>query len=198
MGLPLVWGMPVSCGLPQWCALSTVTDHHGAENLDGVVLERARRRKERTDPELVGPRKKKSPSCGVETQVHPKPLSSQTTFIRNHFHPMCLCEWGGRFGRVGGPEGWGPKGWGTEGWGLEGWGCPKFRSFFLLPPQFSFFLLSLGGPFVGIWWGFLKCRGLEMCNVWSSRAVVCEPPAARSGGAAGSFTRQPESPNEHI
>ena len=30
----------------------------------------------------------------------------------------------------------------------------KFRSFFPLPPQFSFFLLSLGGPFVEFWWCF--------------------------------------------
>ena len=44
-------------------------------------------------------------------------------------------------------------------------GPPKIsRFFFPLPPQFSFFLLSLWGPFAEFWW-----------FVWSSRAVVCEP-----------------------
>ena len=43
---------------------------------------------------------------------------------------------------------------------------PKFRAFFPLPPQFSLFLLSLGGPFVEFWWCFgsdraLKCARLE-------------------------------------
>ena len=33
-------------------------------------------------------------------------------------------------------------------------GSPKFRVFFPLPPQLSFFLLSLGGPFVEFWWCF--------------------------------------------
>ena len=37
--------------------------------------------------------------------------------------------------------------------------CPKFRSF---PPQFSFFLLSLGGLLVEFWW-CLKHREAQMC-----------------------------------
>ena len=45
----------------------------------------------------------------------------------------------------GGPKGGGPKGGGPEGWGPEGWGAQNFALFFLsLPPEISFFLLSLG------------------------------------------------------
>ena len=71
---------------------------------------------------------------------------------------------GGGHPRVGGTEGWGPEGvcqegLGPEGWRPEGWGPkgggPKISRFFPpLPPQFSFFLLSLGGPFVEFWWCF--------------------------------------------
>ena len=53
-----------------------------------------------------------------------------------------------------GPEGEGEEGLGPEGWGSEGWGAQNFAFFFPLPPQFSFFLLSLGGPFVEFWWVF--------------------------------------------
>ena len=56
-----------------------------------------------------------------------------------------------------GPEGWGPEGWGPEGWGgpKGGEGGPKISRFFVpLPPPFSFFLLSLRGPFVEFWWCF--------------------------------------------
>ena len=89
----------------------------------------------------------------------------------------------------GGPEGWrpkprksgAPKGGGPDRWrprrveaqtskkcGPEGRGPrtvgPKFRAFFpLLPPQFSFFLLSLGGLPVEFWW-CLKRRGPQMCT----------------------------------
>ena len=53
---------------------------------------------------------------------------------------------------------------------------PKFRAFFsLLPPQFSFFLLSLGGPFVEFWW-CLKRRGPEMCT-FGVLGPSCEAPA---------------------
>ena len=41
---------------------------------------------------------------------------------------------------------------------------PKFRFFSPLQPQFSLFLLSLGGPFVEFWGVFLKRRGPEMCT----------------------------------
>ena len=64
--------------------------------------------------------------------------------------------------------------WAPEGWGPEGWGGPKISSFFFpLPPQFSFFFLSLGGPFVEFWW-CLKRRSPSMCafgvrsRVWVS------------------------------
>ena len=53
---------------------------------------------------------------------------------------------------------------------------PKFRFFFHLPPQFSFFLLSLGGPFVEFWW-CLKRRGPEMCAS-GVLGLSCEAPAA--------------------
>ena len=46
-------------------------------------------------------------------------------------------------GSEGGPEGSGTAAWGLEGWGPEGGGL-KFRAFFALPPEISFFLLSLG------------------------------------------------------
>ena len=59
------------------------------------------------------------------------------------------------------PEGGAPKGGEQPG----GWdrraGGPKFGAFFTLPPHFSFFFLSLGGPFVELWW-CLKRRGLDM------------------------------------
>ena len=58
----------------------------------------------------------------------------------------------------GAPKGGGPnlekvgsRSLGPRRVGPEGWG-PKFRSFFPLPPQFSFFSHSLVGPFVEFWW----------------------------------------------
>ena len=69
-----------------------------------------------------------------------------------------LSGWGPKPRKSGGPEWWSPERWGPEGWG------PKIsRFFFPLPPQLSFFLLSLfgvvswnlGGVFVG--------RDPEMC-----------------------------------
>ena len=58
-GLPLFGG----CQLAVDATIVSVlhcdgSPHQGAENIDGVVLERARRRKERTYPELVGPRRR--------------------------------------------------------------------------------------------------------------------------------------------
>ena len=105
-----------------------------------------------------------------------------------------------------GPEGWGPEGWGPEGWapkggapkggapkggapkrgalkggapnpekvGPEGWGLERLGA--SLPPEISFFLLSLGGLLVEFWW-CLKCRGRQMCAfgvLW----LLCEAPAA--------------------
>ena len=53
----VVDGFPLFGGC-QLVVDTTVVPHRGAENLDGVVLERGRRRKERTCPELVGPRRR--------------------------------------------------------------------------------------------------------------------------------------------
>ena len=90
---------------------------------------------------------------------------------------------------VGGPKGWGPEprksgspkvwwpgGVGVEGVeartqkklvarrvGAEGWGAQNFALFFSLPPEISFFLLSLGGLLVEFWW-CLKRRGAQMCT----------------------------------
>ena len=54
---------------------------------------------------------------------------------------------------------------------------PKFRSFFPLPPQFSLFLLYLGGPFVEFWWCFFEGRDPEMCT-FGALGLSCEAPAA--------------------
>ena len=68
---------------------------------------------------------------------------------------------------------------------------PKFRSFFsLLPPQFSFFSPSLGGPFVEFWWCFWRPGP---CNVHvRALRLSCETPAAPPDRAAGARTQQPE------
>ena len=63
--------------------------------------------------------------------------------------------------------------------GLPSLGGPKFRAFFPLPPQFSFFLLSLGGPSRGILGGVLKRRGPEMCTFGLSGCRV-KPPVWRA------------------
>ena len=70
-----------------------------------------------------------------------------------------------------------PSRWSPEQWGAEGWGGPKFRAFFSLPPQFSFFLLSLGGPFVEFWWCVFEGWGRSIVHVWALR-LSCETPAA--------------------
>ena len=58
-GLPLFGGCQSVVDTTVVCALHCDgSPHRGAENLDGVVLERGRRRKERTHPELVGPRRR--------------------------------------------------------------------------------------------------------------------------------------------
>ena len=63
-----------------------------------------------------------------------------------------------------GPKGGAPKG-----------GGPKIsRFFFPLPPQFSFFSPSLGGPFVEFWW-CLKRRGREMCTFGVLRLSCASP-----------------------
>ena len=83
-----------------------------------------------------------------------------------------------------------PKGGDPETWGPRRWGPRNFALFFPSPPQFSFFLLSLGGPFVEIW-ECLKRRGPEICTFGCR--VKPRRPRSRRG-----FTRQPESPNVHI
>ena len=61
-GLPLFGGCQLAVDTTVVCALHCDgSPHRGAENLDGVVLERARRRKERRYP--IGGAQKKSPSC---------------------------------------------------------------------------------------------------------------------------------------
>ena len=55
-GLPLFGGCQLAVDTTVVCALHCDgSPHRGAENLDGVVLERARRRKERTYPNWWGP-----------------------------------------------------------------------------------------------------------------------------------------------
>ena len=83
----------------------------------------------------------------------------------------------------GAPKGGGPKG-----------GGPKISRFFCsLPPEISFFLLSLGvfsWNFGGVLkTGTLKCARLE----FSGCRVKPRRPRSRRG-----FTPQPESPNVHI
>ena len=102
----------------------------GAANRDGVAL-LAARRKEATYPTKCG-----APKGGAQPR------------------------------KSGSPKGWSPeggaqngraqKGGGPDGWRPEGWGAQNFALFFPLPPQFSFFLLSLevfswnfGGVLVG-------------------------------------------------
>ena len=66
---------------------------------------------------------------------------------------------GGRVGRLeSGPGGVGPGG--------------KFRAFFSLPPEISFFLLSLGGGVFS--WNFVvfEAPGRSNVRVWSSQAIV--------------------------
>ena len=58
-GLPLFGGCQLAVDATIVSALHCDgSPHQGAENIDGVLLERARRRKERTYPELVGPRRR--------------------------------------------------------------------------------------------------------------------------------------------
>ena len=62
--------------------------------------------------------------------------------------------------RVGSPT---QKKWEPEGWGPEGWEGPKFRAFFPVPLQNSFFSSLSGGLLVEFWWR-LKRRGAQMCT----------------------------------
>ena len=79
------------------------------------------------------------------------------------------------------------------GGGADGVGGAKFRAFFFsLPPEMSFFLLSLG-VFSWNWW-CLKRRGPKCARLES---VVCDPGGPVWWGRRGS-TRHPESPNVHI
>ena len=80
----------------------------------------------------------------------------------------------------------GPEGVGARRVGARRVGGPKFRVFFSLPPEISFFLLSLwGGLLVEFWWflnaGTLKCARLE----FSGCRVKPRQPQSRQG-----FTRR--------
>ena len=98
---------------------------------------------------------------------------------------------------MGGSGSGGPKGWGPEGVGARRGGGPKIsRFFFSLPPEISFFCLSLGGLLVEFWW-CLKRRDAQMCAfgvLWLS----CEAPAGASAGVCtgrhGRVGHQPEQP----
>ena len=75
-----------------------------------------------------------------------------------------------------------PRKIGPEGWGPEGWGGPKFHVF-SLPPQFSFFLPSLGCLLVEFWW-CLKRWDPQMCT-FGNLGLTCEDPSAGGGGRGG-------------
>ena len=84
------------------------------------------------------------------------------------------CSKGG-CSKGGGSKGGGSKGpWGggpnPEKMGSRRVGGPKFRAFFPLPPQNSFFSPSLVGLFVGFW--CLKRRGAQMCTFGVLGVVV--------------------------
>ena len=68
------------------------------------------------------------------------------------------------------PQTW--KKWGLRTVGAKKGEWPKIARFFLLQPQFSFFFLSLGGPFVEFWW----CRSPQMCT-FGVLGLSCEAPA---------------------
>ena len=83
---------------------------------------------------------------------------------------------GARTHKIGAPKGGAPHGGATrKGGHPKGWGAQKFALFSPLPPQFSFFLPSLGGLLVEFWWCF-EAPGLSNVHVRSSRAVVCVKP----------------------
>ena len=77
-GLPLFGGCQVAIDTTLVSAMHCDgTPHDGAPNRDGVVLEAARRRKERRHPELVGPR---SRACLVVLAVEVGgPWSAETS-----------------------------------------------------------------------------------------------------------------------
>ena len=68
--------------------------------------------------------------------------------------------------------------------------------FSFLPPQFSFFFPSLGGPSVEFWW-CLKRRGPEKCT-FGVLGLSCASLGGPVWWGRRGFTRQPESLNVHI
>ena len=87
--------------------------------------------------------------------------------------------------KIGEPKGGAPKGGAPEGGhrmlGPRRVGGPKFRAFFSpLPPQFSFFLPSLGSVLVKFWW-CLKRRDPQICT-FAVLKLSCEAPAAPKQG----------------
>ena len=112
---------------------------------------------------------------------------------------------GAKPSKSGGPEGGGPGVVGSRTWknvvpkdgsrrGPKGWGAQNFALFSPLPPQFSFFLPSLGVRLVEFWW-CVKRRGPEMFTfgVLGLSCVKSQRPQSRWG-----FTRQPENKIPHL
>ena len=90
--------------------------------------------------------------------------------------------------RSGGFEGWGFEEWGPEGWGPEGW---KILRFFPLPPQLSFFLLSLGGLFVEFLVVFeAPPMAFDIYGRWGEKAELALKQAARRRLEKRDFAQQ--------
>ena len=65
----------------------------------------------------------------------------------------------------------GPRRVGPRRVALQRVGGQNFALFFPLPPQFYFFLPSLGGLLVEFWWCFEAGRGPQMCTFGLSAVV---------------------------
>ena len=94
----------------------------------------------------------------------------------------CVCTFSESPRRGGAPKGGGPKG-----------GRPEISRFFSLSRRkISFFSSLSGGLLVEFWW-CLKRRDAQMCL-----GLSCASPGGPVWWGRWGFTRQPESPNEHI
>ena len=99
-GLPLFGGCQLAVDTTVVCALHCDgSPHRGADNLDGVVLERARRRKERTYPELVGQRRRARLVVRLETTSFLSQLAKarsrqETALMRRRVEQAWRMRWG--------------------------------------------------------------------------------------------------------